>query len=104
MSYSFSASGKSKAEARENAEATIKKVVDGQPIHGADQPLMMAGVDNALNALGDPKEDEIINISAYGSVGWEDALGDDTDAVRIKQCDFTIRASIISETTEGVKP
>jgi hypothetical protein len=77
MSYSFSARGATKQEAKDAAAAEFDKVVASQPIHAVDRAPALAAVGAFVDMLADsPKA---IYVSVSGSLGWQ---GEDQKIIR----------------------
>lgn len=70
MSYSFSVTAASKAEAVTAAEAKFAEVVNSQPVHAADKEPTLAAISAFVGILVDPSEGEAVYLSVNGSVGW----------------------------------
>lgn len=82
MSYSFSASGKSRDEVKAAVAAQFDTVLASQPIHARDKDAAL----NAVNAFVDLvtiPEGRTANVSVSGSVGWSGDLGNDVNAVEL---------------------
>jgi hypothetical protein len=78
MSYSFSATGDTKAQAKAAVAAEFLKVVEQQPIHKRDMGAALVNAFAAVDLLSDEApEGCIITVSCSGYVGWLDALRDD---------------------------
>jgi len=93
MSYSFSAQGATKADAIAAAEARLKEVVNGQPIHAKDAEQALAGVAAFVQVLQDPTPEQMISISCYGSLGWQGS----GDEQQITSANFNVSASLITK-------
>lgn len=70
MSYSFSVTAESKAEAKEKIGQEFDKVVLSQPVHEVDRAAAEAAANAFVDVLVDPSEQQQIVMSCYGSVGW----------------------------------
>jgi hypothetical protein len=70
VSYSFSAKGKTKAEALAAAEAAMKKVIEGQPIHAQDEAAARKCREEAAALVGEPPADKDYFLSCSGSFSW----------------------------------
>ena len=68
MSYSFSASGKTKAEALNNAKAELSKVAIGQPAHEIDRSQTETAIESSIDLLADDPSEPPISMSVSGSV------------------------------------
>jgi hypothetical protein len=73
MSYSISAKGRTKIEARANIAREFREtVLSGQPVHRHDEEAAFANVDKHLALLRDPKEHEVVCVNMTGSIGGRD--------------------------------
>ncbi len=70
MSYSFTAKGRTKAEALEAAEAEMKKVVVGQPMHSLDEAAARKCREEAAALVGEAPADKDYYVSCSGSLSW----------------------------------
>lgn len=70
MSYSFSISAPSKAEAKEKVTAAFDNVVLGQPTHAADRDAGVACGHAFVDALVEPGENDEVYVHIYGSLSW----------------------------------
>lgn len=68
MSYSFTVSAETKAEAKEMLAAEFDKVVDGQPIHAADRDAAQAAAEAFVDILSEPGVDQQIIVNVHGAV------------------------------------
>ena len=73
MSYSFTARGKSKAEAKAAASAELEKVVEAQPIHKHDMQTAKNVAIDVIDLLPDD-DDRDVMISVNGSIGDVDEV------------------------------
>lgn len=70
MSYSFSISADSKADARAKVRAELDKVVASQPVHAADKAAAEYAAEAFIGLLVAPVEGERICVSMHGSLSW----------------------------------
>lgn len=70
MSFSFTVTAASKAEALVKIEEQFASVVQSQPTHAADQQTVTAAAAASVNTLVDPSETEVVYVSVSGSLGW----------------------------------
>lgn len=70
MSYSFSITAATKAEAKEKTIKEWDNIVAAQPIHAADRGSGQAHAEGSIDALSDPDSTQQISLSAYGSVSY----------------------------------
>lgn len=72
MSYSFSVSGESKADAKAKVAEELAKVVVAQPAHKADQAQAQAAADAFIDTLLVPIEEGAgVSVSVNGSLWTE---------------------------------
>jgi hypothetical protein len=79
MSYSFSVTAASKAEAKQKIAAEFDSILASQPVHAADRASAQAAAEAFVDVLKDPAEDEQIAVSVNGYVSWR-AEGEFTGA------------------------
>jgi hypothetical protein len=72
MSYSFTVSGTSKADAVAKVAAEFEHVVAAQPVHAADKDAAVAAATAFVVLLQEPAENEFIAVNVYGSLSWQD--------------------------------
>ncbi len=72
MSYSFTVSGTSKADAVAKVAAEFEQVVASQPVHAADKDAAMNAANAFVGLLQEPAENEVIAVNVYGSLSWQD--------------------------------
>lgn len=70
MSYSFSFSAANKHEAKAKASAEFERVVQQQPVHRNDHKQALAATEAFIDVLPNPINDEVVNVTVYGSVTW----------------------------------
>jgi flavorubredoxin len=70
MSYSFSVTASTKAEAKLKISESFDAVVVGQPSHEADRIAVVNCGRAFVDLLEAPNESEEIYVSVYGSLGW----------------------------------
>lgn len=70
MSYSFSVTAATKAEAKEKIAAEFDRVLASQPVHAVDRDAAQAAAEAFVEMLGEPIEGQHIAVTVYGSVGW----------------------------------
>lgn len=79
MSYSFSVTAATKAEAKEKIAEEFDKVLASQPVHQVDRATTQAAAEAFVDMLVDPNEDQQVSVSVNGWVGWR-AEGEFTSA------------------------
>lgn len=79
MSYSFSVTATSKAEAKEKIAAQFDTILASQPVHAADRASAQAAAGAFVDVLKDPAADEEIGVGVSGYVSWR-AEGEFTGA------------------------
>jgi hypothetical protein len=90
MSYSFSARGATKEEASTNVAAELATVVNGQPVHAADQEAAQAAADAFIDLLRDDDTQDIA-VSVSGSASSTDA--------GLTLVNVSVTASLVPKTT-----
>jgi len=70
MSYSFSVTADTKAEATRQIREKFDEVVAAQPSHAADKEAAVVAAQTLLRLLAEPREGDEIYVSMNGSVGW----------------------------------
>lgn len=70
MSYSFSVTASSKAEAKQKIAESFDNVVIGQPSHSADRDAAVAAGSAMVDILNDPADGQEIYVNMYGSLSW----------------------------------
>lgn len=70
MSYSFTVTAANKAEAVAKLAGQMDVVVQSQPVHKADRDAALEAASSYLKLVRDPKEDEHLQVSVHGSMGW----------------------------------
>jgi hypothetical protein len=90
MSYSFSARGSTKEEASENVAAELATVVNGQPVHAADQEAAQAAADAFIDLLRDDDTQDI----AVAMSGWVQSTDDG-----LSQTNVAVTASLTPKST-----
>lgn len=71
MSYSFSVTADTKAEAIGKISQQFDAVVAAQPSHAADKDAAVAAAKTFIGLLGDPHDGDEVNVSMSGSLGWK---------------------------------
>jgi hypothetical protein len=71
MSYSFSVSAASKADAKSKVAERMAEIVASQPNHKVDQDAAVSAANAFIDVLHDPEEGQQVNVSMSGSVGWK---------------------------------
>ena len=90
MSYSFTARGKTKAEALAAVGAELDRVIIGQPIHAVDREPALAAVAAFVNVLPDNADKEV-SVSVSGSLSW---TGIHPNSHVINQAQVNVNASL----------
>jgi tetrahydromethanopterin S-methyltransferase subunit H len=75
MSFSFAAQGKTRALLLADIAAKMAKVVEGQPVHAADQSLVNEVAGKYAEFVAEPNESEILISSVNGSVSVSTTQG-----------------------------
>lgn len=70
MSYSFSVSAATKADAKQKIEEAFANVVAGQPSHAADRDAAIAAAGAFVDILTEPADGQEVQVSLHGSLGW----------------------------------
>lgn len=71
MSYSFTAKASSKQQAKDLIAENFENVVATQGVHAADRSAAVACGQAFVDVLtAEPGENEEIQVSMYGSLGW----------------------------------
>lgn len=94
MSYSFSVSGASKADASAKVAAEFDKVVANQPPHAADKEAAVAAASAFIGLLREPTDSEQISVNVYGSLGWE---GDYSAPTAFRSGNVSVSVSIATK-------
>lgn len=68
MSYSFSVTAPSKAEAKEKIAAEFDKILASQPVHAADRASAQAAAEAFVDVLSGPADGEEIAVTVNGYV------------------------------------
>lgn len=71
MSYSFSVSAASKAEAKQKIAEALDGVVAGQAFHAKERSIAEGCAGALVDKLDDPTEGEEIHVAMHGSIGWK---------------------------------
>ena len=71
MSYSFSVTADTKAEATDKIREQFDAVVLAQPSHAADKEAATVAAKNLIKLLAEPHEGDEIYVSMGGSLGWQ---------------------------------
>lgn len=90
MSYSFSVTAATKAEAKEKIAEEFDKIVVSQPVHEVDRAPAQAAAHAFVDVLADPGEDQQISVNCNGYVSWR-AEGEFTSA------NFTCGGSVVAK-------
>lgn len=73
MSYSFTVTADTKAEAKAAIEAEFDKVLTQQPVHAADLPAARVAAAAFVDVLNEPTEAEQVKVNVGGYVSWRTA-------------------------------
>lgn len=81
MSYSISATGATKAEAKANIEKAFDaSVLASQPIHKRDKFTALNAANDMIDLLTDvAPPNQVIHVSLSGSLGWQNTLTPEND-------------------------
>ena len=71
MSYSFSVTADTKAEATGKIREQFDAVVVAQPSHAADKEAAVVAAQTLVRLLAEPHEGDEIYVSMNGSLGWK---------------------------------
>lgn len=89
MSYSFSVTAATKAEATGKIREQFDTVVAAQPAHSADKEAAVVAAQTLVSLLADPKEGDEVYVSMNGSVGWQNDAPD-----KFLHADVSIQTSL----------
>jgi hypothetical protein len=89
MSYSFSVSGKDKAEALEKITQALETTVQAQPVHSGDIAEAQATAEAFVGLLADD-DTRNVAVSMSGSI-WQNEQGVQQCSIRV-DANFTARA------------
>jgi hypothetical protein len=89
MSYSFSTRGSSKEDASANVATELANVVNGQPVHAADQDEAQAAADAFITLLPDDDTRDIA-VSLSGSVST-------TDDGQLSQASVSVSVGLVAK-------
>ena len=70
MSYSFSVSAATKADAKQKIAEAFDSVVTNQPPHAVDRDAAVTAGGAFVDMLEDPADGQEIHVSMHGSMGW----------------------------------
>lgn len=70
MSYSFSITADTKAEATGKIREQFDAVVVAQPSHAADKEAAVVAAQTLVRLLAEPHDGDEIHVSMSGSLGW----------------------------------
>jgi hypothetical protein len=96
VSYSFTVSGTSKADAIAKVVAEFDQVVAQQPVHAADNHAGVVAAKAFIHLLQEPAADEVIAVNVYGSLSWQDYS--DTAPTVFRSANVGVNASISIKT------
>ena len=71
MSYSFSVTADTKADATGKIREQFDAVVVAQPSHAADKEAAVVAAQTLVRLLAEPHEGDEIYVSMNGSLGWK---------------------------------
>lgn len=74
MSYSFSVTADTKAEATRQIRERFDDVVSAQPSHAADKEAAIGAAQTLVRLLTEPYDGEEIYVSMNGSLSWVNGL------------------------------
>lgn len=94
MSYSFSVTAASKADAIAKVEAEFAQVAANQPTHAKDKDAAVAVAKAFVDLLVDPAESEVVYVTMYGRLGWRG----ESDVAIFTSGNVSVGASITSKT------
>jgi hypothetical protein len=97
MSYGFSVSAATKAEAKAAVAAEFDKVVANQPIHARDKVAALANAEAIIDLLADDvPADHVIAVSCNGYVGWTGTLDDgNADSLPLRSASVSCSATYL---------
>jgi hypothetical protein len=93
MSYSFSVTGASKADAIVKVGAEFAQIAVNQPTHAKDKDAAVAVPKAFVDLLADPTESEVIYVTMWGSLGWRG----ESDAAIFTSGSVSVDASVRSK-------
>lgn len=70
MSYSFTVKAANKAEAKEKVDEAFSGIVAGQTVHKVDRDAAVAAAGAFIDMLGEPQENDEIQVMMNGSLSW----------------------------------
>lgn len=70
MSYSFSVTASTKAEATGKIREQFDAVVVAQPSHAADREAAVVAAQRLVRLLAEPSDGDEVYVSMNGSLGW----------------------------------
>ena len=70
MSYSFTVTAESKADAKQKVSDEFVNVVAAQPPHAKDRDAAVAAAGAFIDLLADPTDAQQVMVSVHGSLGW----------------------------------
>jgi hypothetical protein len=71
MSYSFSVTADTKADATGKIREQFDAVVAAQPSHAADKEAAVVAAQTLVRLLAEPSDGDEIYVSMNGSLGWK---------------------------------
>lgn len=77
MSYSFSITADTKADATHKIREQFDAVVVAQPSHAADKEAAVVAAQTLVRLLAEPHEGDEIFVSMNGSLGWKSESPDE---------------------------
>jgi hypothetical protein len=91
MSYSFSVTAKTKADATRQIREQFDAVVEAQPSHAADKEAAVVAAQTLVRLLAEPHEGDEIHVSMNGSLGWKSEAPED-----FLHANFSVNASLLN--------
>ena len=74
MSYSFTVTADTKADAKQKIAQSFDAVVNGQSSHAADRDPVVACGSAFVEALAEPQAGDEIYVTIYGCLSWRQGI------------------------------
>lgn len=81
MSYSFSVTAKTKAEAKQEVAKQFENILSAQPTHKRDRDTAQEAVEKFIDVASDPTDAQQVQVTVYGSVSVVNAADENADPV-----------------------
>lgn len=92
MSFSFTVQAASKAEVEQRVDERFAAIIQGQPVHAADEPALKALTKAYLALLPDntPDDQKEYKLDLSGSLSWEHVPGETPKAFTMANVQCTV--------------